>query len=218
MKISNHSLEESEETISELLDWLCHEEDNQKQGLREKIMVTEETIEDFLFGDISMQLLAVQFLRKSNLRNYLDLLHTYFASNSQNPMIKADLIEMCIDQQIMEEFKLVSNGLEMYFIPHYLEMPMDQDGVNEALSYLSDWFLTKEPNFYQMCKEVLLQEAYLQLPLMWELGDGFEVALSIAKYVFKAWNRMDEFEQLLEKEGVKEIKLLDLMVETIEFE
>ena len=78
--------------------------------------------------------------------------------------------------------------------------------------------LFKEPIFYQMCEEMLLQEAYLQLPLMWEEGDGLEVALSIAKYVYQSWDRMDEFDLLCEKEDVKGIKLLDLMVETIEFE
>ena len=51
-----------------------------------------------------------------------------------------------------------------------------------------------------------------------EEGDGLEVALSIAKYVYQSWDRMDEFDLLCEKEDVKGIKLLDLMVETIEFE
>lgn len=204
-----------ETSISELLDYLCEEKDEVKKPT---ISVTEDTLEDFLNGDYAQQVKAVQFLINSNLRNYIDILEMFFMKENCHPMLLSDVLEACIDQQIMHEFKINKNGYEMYFIPHYLEMPNDQDGVQEALEYLSRWFKTKEPIFYQMCEEMLLQEAYLQLPLMWEEGDGLEVALSIAKYVYQSWDRMNEFDLLCEKEDVKGIKLLDLMVETIEFE
>ena len=42
-------------------------------------------------------------------------------------------------------------------------------------------------------------------------GHPFEFALTIAKYVYQSWGRMDEFDVLCEKEDAKGIKLLDLM-------
>ena len=208
-------MEKNTESIRELLDWLC---EDKEEDLKNEIIVTDENVELFLNGNVAQQYKAMHYLKNCNLRNYTDVLSRYFQLESHHPMVLANLLETCIDQQIMEEFVICKNGYEMYFIPHYLEMPLDQDGVNEALEYLSKWFLTKEPNFYQMCKDALLQEAYLQLPLMWEQGDGLEVALTIAKYVYKAWGRLDEFNDLCQKEDMMGIKLLDLMVETIEFE
>lgn len=202
------------ESVKELLDWLCAD----KEEVVKKKALNDDVIECYLLDDIPHQLQAIQYLKNRNLRNYLDCLHKFFLQENLHPMVLKEMLSICMEQQIMEEFQLIRNGLEMHFIPHYLEMPSDQDGVQEALSYLSKWFLTKEPNFYQMCKEALFQEAYVQLPLMWEQGDGYLVALSISRYVYQAWNRMAEFNDLLLREDAKDVKLLDLMIETIEFE
>lgn len=204
--------------IDKLLDWICDQTDADqlKKETQKRLFLTEEEVDEYLQGDPEQQFLAVHFLKQFNLRDHLDQIQKYLMLDKRDPFSVSELIEACIEQQIMEELTMTREGMEITFIPHYLEMPKDQDGFQVAKAQLNRWFEQNEPDFAHMCQEVLLMEARLQLPLMWEEADGFLVALSVARYVYRAWGRMDEWEDLLENEHLQGAKLFDLMVETIE--
>ncbi|MDD6467088.1 MAG: hypothetical protein PUF50_02790 [Erysipelotrichaceae bacterium] len=204
--------------IDKLLDWICDQTDADqlKKETQKRLFLTEEEVDEYLQGDPEQQFLAVHFLKQFNLRDHLDQIQKYLMLDKRDPFSVSELVEACIEQQIMEELTMTREGMEITFIPHYLEMPKDQDGFQVAKAQLNRWFEQNEPDFAHMCQEVLLMEARLQLPLMWEEADGFLVALSVARYVYRAWGRMDEWEDLLENEHLQGAKLFDLMVETIE--
>lgn len=217
-KKENMEFLEGDFDINQILDWLCDptgSEQLEKQT-HQRLFFTEEEVDEYLHGDSEQQFLAVHFLKQFNLRDYLDVIQMYLKLEHRDPFSISELIEACIEQQIMDELTMIRDDMEISFIPHYLEMPQEQDGFQVAKTQLNVWFEQNEPDFAHMCQDVLMMEAKLQLPLMWEEADGKLVALSIAKYVYKAWDRMEEWEDLLENEHLQGAKLFDLMIETIE--
>ncbi len=192
---------------------LCRSELTLQQGNQNH---QEEDIEKLLQGSIAEQFAAVDILKKLNIRKYIEVIEAYFMKSS-HPFVRSLLIEALMEQNITDEMKLLDEGVEITFVPCYIEQPMECDGATTAVQYLRDWFENENPTFLMMCIESLIKELYLRLPYNVVEDEGELLALSIAKYVFHAsdditgWNafiiekalaQKSSFELLLNKHDV----------------
>lgn len=145
----------------------------------------EEDIDMLLQGSLDEQFLAIEQLKKSNIRNHFEAIASYL-SNHPNTLVRSLLIEAMMEQNVTDEFTTEVNGLEVTFSPCAIEMPMETEGVRIAVQYLKDWFENDNPTFTMMCVETLIREAYLRLPFNIDEEEGIAIAAGIAHYVFCA--------------------------------
>ena len=162
---------------------------------------SEEDIEMLLKGSLEEQFLAIEQLRKSNIRNHLDAIRDYLG-NAPHYLIRSYLIEAMMEQNISDEFTIEMDGLVITFAPCFIEPPMESDGVIQAVAYLKDWFESNNPTFTMMCVETLVKEAYLRLPYNIEEDDALGIAIGVAQYVFAAHEEMDAFAIFLNEKGL----------------
>ena len=66
-------------------------------------------------------------LKERNIRSYIDLIQRMF-DISESMLVKISLIEICIDQQLTDEFVINKDGLDVHFIPAACVLPQDSDG------------------------------------------------------------------------------------------
>ena len=154
-----------------------------------------------LKGSLEEQFLAIEQLRKSNIRNLLDAIRDYLG-NAPHYLIRSYLIEAMMEQNISDEFTIEMDGLVITFAPCFIEPPMESDGVIQAVAYLKDWFESDNPTFTMMCVETLVKEAYLRLPYNIEEDDALGIAIGVAQYVFAAHEEMDAFAIFLNEKGL----------------
>ena len=169
-------------------------------------------VKEFLYSDENAQL-AVLHLSKSNIRSYINLVQEYLLSDKRDRYICSLLISVCIEQQVLDELTYMDGNVEIKFIPHYLELPHETDGFKKVEELFEKWFGNNEVSLVHMCNDVLQLEGSLRLPQSIEEAESLYIGLSIVKYVFKAWNRTDEFIALLESETVSIERLPSLMIE-----
>ena len=177
--------------------------------------LTYEEVQSYMFENRMHENSAVTFLSKSNVRDYLDLVQKYLLWNEKNELVASLLISICIEQQVLSELKIVKNGLDVFFTPHYLEMPSDSDGFQLAIKCFENWFGNTEVNLVHMCTEVLETESLLMLPFSIDSDESQLVSLAIVRYVLKAWEREEEFVELLQKENVALENLPSLEIENV---
>ena len=175
--------------------------------------LSDEEVQEYLFENKNYQEVAITFLSKSNIRHYLDLVQKYLLWDKKNKLVTSLLISICIEQQILNELKMIKDDLDVSFTPHYLEMPEDGDGVQLAIEYFERWFGNKEVSLVYMCTEVLKMESLLMLPFAIDPDESLFVSLAIVCYVLRAWGREDEFLELLHEESVAIENLPSLEIE-----
>lgn len=146
-----------------------------------KILSAEDIIEG-LNGNEAMQLQAINALNQANCRQFIDEIQDYFNSKP-HLNLQALLIDTLIDQQLMDEFTVFKDDVEITFIPRYVEKPSDTDGFTEAEKCFESWFGSDNPSFVELCRQYLIQETFLMLPLAYEQDEGLLLALSIAEAV-----------------------------------
>lgn len=145
----------------------------------------EEDIDALLHGSLDEVFLAIEQLRKSNIRNHLDAIQDYL-DDSPNFLAKAYLIEAMMEQNVSQTFRVEHEGLMVEFNPCFIEPMMESQGAILVMKYLRDWFENDDPTFLMMCMETLFKEAYLMLPFNIEVEDALQIAIAIVLYVFVA--------------------------------
>lgn len=146
-----------------------------------KFLSAEDIIEG-LSGNDAMQLQAINALNQMNCRQFIDEIQHYFNSKP-HPNLQALLIDTLIDQQLMDEFTVFQNDVEITFMPRYVEKPSDTDGFIEAEKCFESWFGNDDPSFVELCRQYLIQETFLMLPLAYEEDEGLLLAISIVEAV-----------------------------------
>lgn len=170
-----------EERLIELYNQ-CRAQLRERQTFRR---FDETEIETLLEGSLDEQFLAIEQLKKSNIRNHIEEIRSYLLKKPQ-PVVRSCLIEAMIEQNISEELTTEIDGLEVTFVPCFVELPSESEGVEKAVANLREWFESDDPTFTMMCVESLLKEAYLRMPFSIEEEEAFDLAVDIACYVFKA--------------------------------
>ena len=78
----------------------------------------EEDVEALLEGNFEEQLLAIEQLKKSNVRNYLDVIENCLKKDP-NGLVRALLIDCLMQQDVAVEMHAVVYGIELNFLPYY---------------------------------------------------------------------------------------------------
>lgn len=152
----------------------------------------EADIERLLMGNLDEQLMAVELLKNSNLHRHYDIIEAYL---NQNPheLVRALLIDALREQNIADAMHTTIDGLEVTFLPCYIEPVMQADGARIAESALREWFENEDPSFLAMCLECLRQECYLHLPFNIAADEGLPLAKSIVYAIQCALGKAAEF-------------------------
>lgn len=145
-----------------------------------------DDIETLLFSDdIDEACVACELLKGSNVRNYLEIIENYL-KKSPHYLVRTLLIETLMDQDVTDEIQLDYDGLQVTFIPTYVERIQESEVVREMVQQLKDYFENDNPTFYQMCVDCLVKELYLKLPFNVENDEVNYLLKAIIEYVFKA--------------------------------
>lgn len=186
-----------------------------KDTQAKKLSFDDETLEMMLKGNEKDALIAIDYLREINIYRYLDLIQEVFDTQSSH-VVKVSLIDTLMKQNVTQEFQCEIEGMQLAFMPCFIEDPFNNDGVDCVKSYLSTWFEHDNASFYQMCIQSLMLESYLRLPFTIEEDEAEALALAICAYVYEAFGqkedyfaflnekklaRLDGFELLLRKHG-----------------
>lgn len=161
----------------------------------------DDDIEALLQGSLEEQFMAVELLKKSNLRNHLDEVRTYLC-NQPDILVRSLLIDACMEQNIAEELQTIEDGMEVTFLPCYIEPVMRAKGAVLAVNTLCEWFEDEDPTFLKLCIECLIQECYLHLPFNIDEDEGIPLAIAIVAYVMKAQDNETGLEEFLKEKNL----------------
>lgn len=171
----------------------------------------DENIEALLNGSLEEAFLAIEQLKKSNIRNHMNAVSLYL-SDQPHFLVRSLLIEAMMEQNITDEVCVEIDGLEVSFSPCSIDAPMDSDGALMAVEQLRDWFENDNPTFTTMCVETLVKEAYLRLPFNIEEDDALPLAAAIANYVFCAYEEQDAWKCFEEEKGLAQYRGYELLL------
>lgn len=173
----------------------------------------EDDVDALLLGSLEESFLAIEQLKKSNIRNHFESIQTYLNGNV-NVLVRALLIEAMMEQHITDEFTTVVEGMDVTFTPCAIEEPMEAQGVNEAVTLLREWFENDNPTFTMMCVETLVKEAYMRLPFNVDEEEGVAMASAIARYVFFAHEEFDAWNAFSKQKGLAQYDGFELLLST----
>lgn len=181
-----------------------------KEQAEKKFSLTDQQLEDYLKDDAVKQMIAVDYLNTLNLRNYLDIVNEYLASQDGDKNAKALLIASLIEQDINEEVNLYKDGLVITFIPRYAEPVVYTDGFNSGLEFLKDIFANDNPSMYELGFNLLTRICYLNLPFGYETAEGEALAKSIVLYLYDCFNETEAKEVFKQKYVLDHENLIDI--------
>ena len=147
---------------------------------------SEEEILSFLDSDEKYQLLAVSQMDKMNLRNHIDAIGTFLASEDRSVNAKALLIDSLIFQQIDHVFFYKTKDREARFNPKDLKRADEGKCFLKAKKILEEAYM-KEPSKLKLAMQLLYKETMLFLPLEIEEKDSRRLAEKIIAYIDKAF-------------------------------
>ncbi|MCF0110657.1 MAG: hypothetical protein HUJ58_02065 [Erysipelotrichaceae bacterium] len=203
---------------SEFERWLlqCREECNSLLPKIKRHIIDDENLEEFLFGSPDKQSVALEYLSERNLRKYTELIGKWFLYDYHDPYVASFLMEAIAGQGMSDTFPVKTRaGIAVFNAGTFIE-PTKTEGFETVFQTLTDWFSNKEPNFLKMCVDVLVRESYLRLPNVISVEDAPLVALAVARYVYHAWGRDDEFRMFYEGMCANCWKLIQLEIQMIE--
>lgn len=171
--------------------------------------LSQQQIEEYLIKDRAHQIKAVSVLHGMNLRAQLELVASYL-KQQPDPLAAALLIDSLIEQQIKEEITYIQDGLEMTFIPFYQEGVSESDGFIKAEQCLREWLENDNPSCLQLCMDVLIREAYLQLPIGFDEQEGELLAQAIVQMVYLSMSDDEGFGKLCQQYSLEKCKSFQL--------
>ncbi|WP_416324748.1 hypothetical protein [[Eubacterium] hominis] len=183
-----------------------------RQDDRKQTVYDEEDIADLLNGSLDEAFLAIEQLKKSNIRNHLTEIQDYLM-NDPHYLVRSFLMEAMMEQNITDEITTLIDGLEVTFTPCYIEAPMESDGVVSAIELLREWFENEDPSFLMMCVESLVKEAYLKLPFNVEEDEAMNLAVAIVCYVFIASDNREGMELFLKEKSLGQYQGYELLLD-----
>ncbi|MGL5541366.1 MAG: DUF3196 family protein [Erysipelotrichaceae bacterium] len=190
---------------------LYHEVRGHLQKEPSEKVLDEEQLETMLFGSLEQALQVVTYLKERNIRKYGALIQSYF-EKEPHYLIRALLIEALIDQNVQDTFRLQMDGMDIDFIPMYVEMPMEADGALACVQMLREFFENEDPSFLAMCIDTLIKELYFRLPMNLEEDEATPMALAVVEYVFQAHEDLDAFQDFIKKKNLDKSPRIALLL------
>lgn len=197
------------ETVMGQLESLKRDLAGKLTAEKRQVIMSPEEVYESLFSDSESAYLALNYLKKANIRQYLGVIKDYLGSEDGNEMISSLLLELCHDQQIHDELTVLKRGKIQKVIPAELGNVLDDRGFQDSWQFLRDLLENDNPSFLQQCQQVLIQYAYKRYPEPLDNSNG-RLALGVVRYVFEAYNDTEGFEKLcrqldVDKESAEKI-------------
>ena len=192
----------------EAYEILCQQTLKQKQPKRQ---LDFEDIAKGLFLDDFSAMNSIVMMSDLNLRNYIEECQDVL-NRLSNPVLVGLVILQLTQQNIDHEFTLQKPGLTFSFYPVYVEAPNESDGYQIASRYFQEE-LFKEPQFENLCQELLIQEALSYLPLSYSEEEGLPLAYSLIKKGFLLSNRSQEWYDYAVRNDIDDHDLVELVMD-----
>jgi len=151
-----------------------------------------------LKGKAESQLAACVALSKMNLRDFIDEVQDYL-SKDPYPEASAYLLEAIAEQGLPDEFTLVRDGVEYNFYGDSLTPVSESKGYLEARELLFQWLENNHPDMLEMCKVVLAHKVYMFLPLSYDEGEGYTLALDVLQEVSSLIDDNETYNEIVDK-------------------
>ena len=146
---------------------------------------------------------AISFLKKVNIREYLDVIQEYLLSDDTDRMIVAVLFDLCHRQEIGRELQYCDKGEWHSVRPSQLEDVTDNETFAQTLGLLQERFENHNPSFMQLCFGMLGEYTYLRYPEPLE-NDSEKLASQIVRYVCQLNGDEDGWKEYVREYGIDE--------------
>jgi Protein of unknown function (DUF3196) len=165
----------------------------------------EAVLESYLQGSESVQLKLLDSLSQLNARKYLGLIQKAL-DQFKDPLMKALLIRILIEQGLPDTFSVEMEGIQYRFIPGSLVLPEESDGFQRALSLLNEW-CEKEPSLLELSVASLSLKTLMTLPASFDEDEGDRLAYESLKEVYVSLYSLEEFEAFCKLKKIEGISL-----------
>lgn len=165
---------------------------NLKYNQKVNIIQDEDELRALLKLDEMAQIKALDQMSRLNLRQYDTLVQDTF-DLLKDRLFQNLFLRICIEQQLTNEYKIHSDGIEYSLIPASLCLPEDSEGVEGAYALLNEW-CEKNPSLLNLCLEKLQYEGLMALPISYTEDEAYDLAYQVLEEVFlqisdeKEWN------------------------------
>lgn len=162
----------------------------EQQSASDHTRPSAETLLRKLYGTQEEEISAAAQLADLNLRDYIEPLKQWLQHTS-TPMAAALAIDAIAAQQIPEEFIYRNGDVEYTFDGDNITPVASSSGLRKGLKLLRQKLLD-QPSLYPMAKSIMIQKAYLYLPLSYEEEESEELASQCIKEVKALMHMEDE--------------------------
>ena len=152
---------------------------------------------------------AVSFLKKANIREYLDAIQDYMLTEDADRMIVSVLFDLCHRQGISTELQYSDRGIRKRVRPSEAGDVTDNEIFAETVELLSQRFENRNPSFLELCRQVLVQHAYLCYPEPLK-NDADILTAQIVRYVSAAIQDMEGWKRYVSEYGIDENAIPEL--------
>lgn len=195
-------------TKLEAYEIMCQQALKEKQPKRQ--VDFDEIAKGFFLDDFSA-MNSIVMMNDLNLRNYIEPCQNLL-TRLANPVVIGLVILQLSQQKIDYEFTIKKKGLTIQFYPVYVETPSESDGFQVASNYFEQEFF-KEPQFENLCQELLIQETLSFLPLSYNEEEGLSLAYSLIKKGFLLSNRSQEWYDYAVRNDIDDHDLVELVMD-----
>jgi hypothetical protein len=172
-----------------------------KAAMNEKKEPKEASLSSLLAGlrgNEASQLASATQLIQRNLRDCLEEIK-YFLSHHPCPEAAALIMEAIGEQEIREEFTLVTDTMTAEFYGDSIVPVAESPGFLKALTCLKEWLENDNPSMMEMCRTVLIREVYMFLPLTYDEEEGEDLALRVTQQVSSLLDEGRTYQEILTK-------------------
>jgi hypothetical protein len=152
---------------------------------------------------------AISFLKKVNIREYLDIIQEYLLSDQTDRMIISVLFDLCRQQEVGRELQYCDNGCWHSVRPSLLEDVTDNETFAQTLGLLQERFENRNPSFMQLCFGMLGEYAYLRYPQPLD-KDSEKLTDQIVRYVCQLNGDEEGWKEYVSEYGIDEKAIPEL--------
>lgn len=166
-----------------------------KENFNNKI--SQYNIEEYLFAkEKELQILAINFLKNSNIINYLDLIDLFMNDNNVDIDIKQILLILLIENKIDYKLKINFNNFKTIINPSLIKTFFDNDNIIKLIKIFEDKY-TNNPSYFNLSLELLNLIYIKKMPNEININDIKEIYLYIENYISFNFENNKNINQLI---------------------
>lgn len=177
--------DEFHDLYNEAQSYILEETDSEPVNI-----MSEEELLALLNGSVEQQFAAINSLEDLNLRNYLEMIQDFLLSNSL-AQLKGRMLDLCVSQNINEEFLFKSSEGIISVNPNSLQSVDEMEFITLAFDYFNN-HLYKNPSLIQICQIALVEKVYSIYPKVFLIDNLEEICTSV----------IDEVNEMFDVEAV----------------